>query len=652
MIPPRELAAIRTDMATHADVLAECLSTAGIETEGDYRTSLMLDAMNFLLCIAAADGEITPRERKQIAALFDYDFTEEEWKAYMDERGISDKRFLSTVPYSYHLLLTAEKKHPFGSHPTRLYTDLMNSMSHHMLTAGIGEESCERRVRDRYLLMLTETACEQYGLAWEDTILPSRSVEDAKETKNIIKDSPDIQATSKGIQEMSDSLQELAGIIDMGQDACSVRELLLNALRDFLCRLAGADGVIHAWEAVLLNRLLPGFRENSFSMQWRVREMRRSGLFATRQPTILERLAALDKRFYSVLTAQGTGLSGSVLLTVFSELGRAYLAAKGYITDAEAERFLNTVTRMERYYYENHFPELEYTSCASQPIETRPAPQQQKQRVNTGDLDSLMAELDALTGLESVKAEVRSLVYLQEMQRQRLREGLPSLTLSNHLVFSGNPGTGKTTVARLLASIYYRLGLLKEDKLTEVDRSGLVSGYVGQTALKVQEAIQKACGGILFIDEAYTLAPQSGNGPDFGQEAIDTLLKAMEDKRDELIVIVAGYTKPMERFIASNPGLKSRFNKYLHFSDYNAEELADIFRRFCSKNAYTLSPEAESVAAARLRELYEHRGENFANAREVRNLFERVISRQAERLFHTPGANKAALTRIEAADFA
>lgn len=126
----------------------------------------------------------------------------------------------------------------------------------------------------------------------------------------------------------------------------------------------------------------------------------------------------------------------------------------------------------------------------------------------------------------------------------------------------------------------------------------------------------------------------------------------MEDKRDELIVIVAGYTKPMERFIASNPGLKSRFNKYLHFSDYNAEELADIFRRFCSKNAYTLSPEAESVAAARLRELYEHRGENFANAREVRNLFERVISRQAERLFHTPGANKAALTRIEAADFA
>ena len=203
--------------------------------------------------------------------------------------------------------------------------------------------------------------------------------------------------------------------------------------------------------------------------------------------------------------------------------------------------------------------------------------------------------------------------------------------MSLHLVFLGNPGTGKTTVARLLAGIYHAIGVLSKGQLVEVDRSGLVAGFVGQTALKTGEVVQKALGGVLFIDEAYALASQD-NANDFGREAIEVLLKGMEDHRDDLIVIVAGYTGPMEKFIHSNPGLESRFNKYLHFDDYDAGQLMEIFRSMCRKNGYSLSPEGEAWAEGALRTLYEERDENFGNARDVRNLFERAVARQSDRV--------------------
>jgi SpoVK/Ycf46/Vps4 family AAA+-type ATPase len=195
----------------------------------------------------------------------------------------------------------------------------------------------------------------------------------------------------------------------------------------------------------------------------------------------------------------------------------------------------------------------------------------------------------------------------------------------------GNPGTGKTTVARLLARIYRAIGVLSKGQLVEVDRSGLVAGFVGQTAIKTNEAIQKALGGVLFIDEAYALANQE-NPNDFGQEAIETLLKGMEDHRSDLVVIVAGYTELMGQFIDANPGLESRFNKYFYFEDYDGGELMDIFRSMCKKNGYELDREADPATAEAFRRLYEERDENFGNARDVRNVFERAVARQADRV--------------------
>ena len=221
--------------------------------------------------------------------------------------------------------------------------------------------------------------------------------------------------------------------------------------------------------------------------------------------------------------------------------------------------------------------------------------------------------------------------------------------MSLHLVFMGNPGTGKTTVARLLAKIYHAIGVLSKGQLVEVDRSGLVAGFVGQTAIKTGEAVQKALGGVLFIDEAYALVNQE-NGNDFGHEAIEVLLKNMEDHRKDLIVIAAGYTELMEKFIHSNPGLESRFNKFFFFEDYNGAQLMEIFRSMCSKNGYVLAQDAIKWAEKDFEDLYRNRDENFGNARDVRNLFEKAVARQSDRVAQLEAPTKEQLMQLQICD--
>ncbi|MBR3928743.1 MAG: AAA family ATPase [Clostridia bacterium] len=265
-------------------------------------------------------------------------------------------------------------------------------------------------------------------------------------------------------------------------------------------------------------------------------------------------------------------------------------------------------------------------------------------------IEDLLNELHSYIGLESVKKEVESLVNMVKIHKLRKEHGLPTVDMSLHMVFSGNPGTGKTMIARLMARIYKSLGILSKGQLVEVDRSGLVAGYVGQTASKTQAAIEKALGGVLFIDEAYALTYKK-EGNDFGQEAVDTLLKMMEDRRDDLVVIVAGYDGLMDEFIRSNPGLESRFNRYLHFDDYTIDEMLAIFDMRVKGGGYTLNENArDEVKSFIEKENYD--SVSFGNARGVRNLFEQVLVSQANRLANEKEITKESLMEITDADVA
>lgn len=334
---------------------------------------------------------------------------------------------------------------------------------------------------------------------------------------------------------------------------------------------------------------------------------------------------------------------GQLLVNFYKTVGQTFIACNSNITNTELKDHTDYTTHLQAFLGQQSVDKNLEPGLADK--EAAPTAKEPDYHA----VEQIMEEINELVGLEKVKEEVASLINLVKIQNIRKQRELPVTALSLHMVFSGNPGTGKTTIARKLSQIYYNLGLLSKGHLVEVERSALVGGYVGQTAIKTKEVVESAYGGILFIDEAYTLTANKSSN-DFGQEAVDTLLKLMEDNRDKIVVIVAGYTDLMEEFLNSNPGLKSRFNKFIFFEDYTAEQLTAIFEGQCGKSKCSLTEEAKAKVLEHFTERCDEHEENFANARESRNLFERAITAQANRLASLEEVTDEQLLTIELAD--
>lgn len=269
--------------------------------------------------------------------------------------------------------------------------------------------------------------------------------------------------------------------------------------------------------------------------------------------------------------------------------------------------------------------------------------------LSTKNADKVLERLDELVGMKSVKDEVKTLINLLKMQKLRQSKGIKPPPITLHSVFCGPPGTGKTTIARLMGQIYKELGVLAKGHLVETDRAGLVAGYIGQTAEKVHQVVDSALDGVLFIDEAYALIPE-GAGRDFGQEAVDTLLKRLVEDRERLVVIVAGYEEDMSRFLDSNSGLRSRFNKYFSFEDYQPHELLEIFEGICKQHHFKLDSAGKEVLSNKLCELYSARTKSFGNGRLVKNIFEKVIEGQANRLADISNISDKMMMALQAED--
>ena len=411
----------------------------------------------------------------------------------------------------------------------------------------------------------------------------------------------------------------------------SIKKILKEELLKFCIYIAQKDDKIEPEEVDLINEIFDTTfnRKNTMELFLFKSDKLDETNFPYTIPIPFKYFVLADSKHYESSTYNG--LRSKLLFDTYELLGQTLIAADSKIDENQVKALtnytilLNNNMRMynlsTRTIEKNELIEIEKKEATTALKESKVAEEK--------SVEELLESLNELTGLDGVKKEVNQLVNLIKINKMREEQGMKPSSVSKHMVFSGNPGTGKTTVARIVAQIYKGLGVLSQGQLIETDRSGLVAGYVGQTAILTKQMLDKAKGGVLFIDEAYTLS-SSGSESDFGKEAIDTLLKGMEDNRDDLVVIVAGYVDLMEDFLNSNPGLKSRFNKFISFENYTPEQLVEILESMGKKQDFILAEDAKEYLLEQFDIL--SKSPDFANARTARNIFEFAITAQATRL--------------------